>query len=204
MNLAAEETDFAPDTLTEGLTAYRIGPKIRALRLAKGLGLAQLGEHSGLSAGMLSKVERGQLFPTLPTLLRIAMVFGVRLDHFFLNEGEPVFEIVRRKDRLRLPDRTTGSPRFLFESLDFPVADKPVESYLAEFLAGRAATDAHHHEGFELIYVMAGKLAVEIHERTHELGEGDSVYFDSGFPHSYRCAGDTAARALVVVVAPTA
>ena len=65
------------ETLTAGLESYGIGAKIRALRQNKDLALVQLGEHTGLSPGMLSKIERGQLFPTLPTLLRIAMVFGV-------------------------------------------------------------------------------------------------------------------------------
>ncbi|MEQ8696687.1 MAG: helix-turn-helix transcriptional regulator, partial [Bauldia litoralis] len=69
------------DTLADGLASYRIGPKIRALRQKKDLGLVQLGEHTGISSGMLSKIERGQLFPTLPTLLKIALVFGVGLDH---------------------------------------------------------------------------------------------------------------------------
>jgi len=73
------------DTLTEGLKRYEIGPKIRALRVKKKLGLAQLGEHTGLSPALLSKIERGNLFPTLPTLLRIAMVFGVGLEHFFVE-----------------------------------------------------------------------------------------------------------------------
>ena len=71
-------------TLAAGLESYEIGPKIRALRLKKNLGLVQLGEHTGMSSGMLSKIERGQLFPTLPTLLKIAMVFGVGLEHFLL------------------------------------------------------------------------------------------------------------------------
>ncbi len=70
-------------TLAAGLESYQIGPKIRALRLKKNLGLVQLGEHTGLSSGMLAKSERGQLFPTLSTLLKIAMVFGIGLEHFF-------------------------------------------------------------------------------------------------------------------------
>ncbi|MDI1344059.1 MAG: helix-turn-helix transcriptional regulator, partial [Pseudolabrys sp.] len=69
-------------TLTAALEGYAIGPKIRGLRLHKKLGLVQLGEHTGLSPALLSKIERGHLFPTLPTLLRIALVFGVGLDHF--------------------------------------------------------------------------------------------------------------------------
>ena len=57
------------DTLIAGLRRYEIGSKIRDLRVKKKLGLVQLGEHTGLSPALLSKIERGQLFPTLPTLL---------------------------------------------------------------------------------------------------------------------------------------
>ena len=70
-------------SLSRDLAGYGIGDTLRALRLRRKLGLVELGRHSGLSPAMLSKLERGRLFPTLPTLLRIAMVFGVGLDHFF-------------------------------------------------------------------------------------------------------------------------
>ena len=53
-------------TLHEGLKAYSIGPKIRAIRLKKKIGLVELGRHTGLSPAMLSKIERGQLFPPCP------------------------------------------------------------------------------------------------------------------------------------------
>ncbi len=56
------------ETLTTALASYAIGPKIRALRLHRKLGLTQLGKHTGLSPALLSKIERGQIFPTLPTL----------------------------------------------------------------------------------------------------------------------------------------
>ena len=56
------------DTLTNELERYAIGPRIKALRLKKKLGLVQLAAHTGLSPAMLSKIERGQMFPTLPTL----------------------------------------------------------------------------------------------------------------------------------------
>src|SRR6188768_3874529 len=109
-------------TLREGLKAYAIGPKIRSIRLKKKMGLVQLGAHTGLSPAMLSKIERGQLFPTLPTLLRIAMVFAVDLDHFFRREG-PLLAVTRKGERLRLPDLPDrATPSYLFESLDYPVA----------------------------------------------------------------------------------
>lgn len=50
---------------------------MRGLRLKKSMGLVQLGKHTGLSPAMLSKLENGRLVPTIPTLLRIAMVFSV-------------------------------------------------------------------------------------------------------------------------------
>ena len=105
------------EALSEGLETYRIGPKVRVLRTAKAMGLAQLGDHTGLSAGMLSKIERNQVVPTLPTLLRIAMVFGVGLEHFFDEGDAPVLEVVRAKNRIKLPNTTETMPSFFFESL---------------------------------------------------------------------------------------
>ena len=106
-------------TLREGLKAYAIGPKIRSIRLKKKMGLVELGKHTGLSPAMLSKIERGQLFPTLPTLLRIAMVFSVGLDYFIAADRDtPVVGISRHQERLRFPGgriRPTSSSRWTFQ-----------------------------------------------------------------------------------------
>src|SRR6186997_942316 len=113
------------DTLTAGLEQYRIGPKIRTLRLKKKMGLVELGKHTGLSPAMLSKIERGQLFPTLPTLLRIALVFSVGLDFFFSGSREkPVLGVVRRGDRIRFRERPEARDiAYEFESLDYPATE---------------------------------------------------------------------------------
>src|SRR5215475_14188573 len=109
------------DTITQGLNRYAIGNKLRRLRLKKSMGLVELGRHTGLSPAMLSKLERGKLYPTLPTLLRIAMVFGVSLDVFFTDERKRhVVAIARRDERLRFPDNPHGQAiSYRFESLDF-------------------------------------------------------------------------------------
>ncbi len=189
------------ETLTAGLEHYEIGPKIKALRVKKKLGLVQLGEHTGLSPALLSKIERGQLFPTLPTLLRIALVFGVGLEHFFVDEGRrPAVAVVRKEDRLRLPDRPDHEPpSYFFESLDFPVTDRKMEAYFAEFPKGAEPSRPHHHEGAELIYVLGGKLVVNVDGKDTVLERGDAMYFDSGSPHSYCQQGSSAASAIVVV-----
>ena len=97
-------------TIVEGLRPYGLGEKLRTLRLRKSMGLVELGKHTGLSAAMLSKLERGKLFPTLPTLLRIAMVFGVGLEHFFTDERKRhVVAVVRKKERLKFPENRLDS-----------------------------------------------------------------------------------------------
>ena len=184
-----------------GIESYEIGAKIHRLRKRKKLGLVKLGEHTGTSAGLLSKIERGRLIPTLPTLLRIATVFGVGLDHFFEDEaGGPRAAVVRKKDRLRLPNRTDGqSPTYWFESLDFAVTGRTMDAYLATFEPRAGATDPHQHEGAELIYAISGSLAVAIGDETYILDEGDSMYFDPAFPHSYCQKGKHTCCAVVVV-----
>jgi quercetin dioxygenase-like cupin family protein/DNA-binding XRE family transcriptional regulator len=191
------------DTLTAGLAQYDIGPKVRDLRLRKKLGLVQLGEHTGLSPAMLSKIERGHLFPTLPTLLRIAMVFGVGLEHFFVDTGErPALAVVRKKDRLRLPDQPDAtSPSYYFESLDFPVTKRKMEAYFAEFPVGGEPSAPHRHEGAEMIYVLEGRLVVNVDGDEVSLDEGDAMYFDSSVPHRYGQEGRSAASVIVVVAA---
>lgn len=188
------------DTLADGLRQYAIGTKIRALRQGKKLGLVQLGEHTGLSPAMLSKIERGQLIPTLPTLLRIAMVFGVGLDHFFADPPDgPKVAVVRKADRLRLPDQPgEGVPSYFFESLDFPVTDRKLQAFHAEFPAASSESKPHQHSGAELVYVLQGRLTLVIAGNSFVLDEGDAIYFDSGAPHSYRCDEPEPSSAIVV------
>ena len=186
------------ETLATGLEQYKIGPKVRALRLNKKLGLVQLGEHTGLSSALLSKIERGQIFPTLPTLLRIALVFGVGLEHFFVDEDKrPMVAVTRKKDRLRLPDRRDAEvPSYVFESLNFPVTDRKIEGFYAEFTG---LSEPHRHGGSELIYVLKGRLAVNVDGEDTILDESDAMHFDSSAPHTYRRHGRATCAAIVVV-----
>jgi transcriptional regulator with XRE-family HTH domain len=189
------------DTLSVGLQQYRIGPKLRGLRLKKKLGLVELGRHTGLSAAMLSKIERGLLFPTLPTLLRIAMVFNVGLEHFFVQDtGRPQVEVIRKRDRVQLPDRPGAkSPAYLFESLYYPVSDSKIIAFHAEFPRHGAASEPHQHNGAELIYMLRGKLSIVVEEEETILSPGDAMYFDSGAAHTYRQHGKSASSAIVMI-----
>lgn len=188
-------------TLESGLSDYGIGEKIRALRLKRSMGLVELGKHTGLSAAMLSKIENGRLFPTLPTLLRIALVFSVGLEFFFAGTREkPLIAVVRKADRVRLPD-TPGARNvaYRFESLDFPATERRFSSYYGEFFpVPPDRLRPHTHPGVELIYVATGRLSVHIDDVEHALDAGDSMYFDAAQPHAYRRSGGRSCGAVVV------
>ena len=192
------------ETITRGLKKYAIGNKLRRLRLRKSMGLLELSRHTGLSPALLSKLERDLMHPTLPTLLRISLVFDVGLDYFFNSEPAPVLEIVRKKDRLRFPESPDRTPvTYYFESLDFPVPNRRLNSYLAEFQpveTGRARP--HQHRGIEFLYLLTGRLELSVGDDRHDLSDGDAIYFDSNVPHSYRRAGSKATTALVITVEP--
>src|SRR5689334_25301795 len=145
-------------TIAAGLGKYAIGAKLRRLRLRKSMGLVELSKHTGLSPALLSKLERDVMHPTLPTLLRIAMVFSVGLEHFFNPEPKPVLAIVRKKDRLRFPDSPDARKvAYYFESLDFPVPNRALNSYLAEFEPiNEEKIRLHEHPGIEFLYVLSG------------------------------------------------
>jgi quercetin dioxygenase-like cupin family protein len=127
-------------------------------------------------------------------------VFGVGLEHFFVDEERPTVAVVRKSDRIRLPDRPgEASPAYFFESLDFPVTGRKMEAYYAEFPANARPAPPHSHPGAEVIYVLRGALAVEVAGATTVLDEGDAMYFDSGVSHSYGRHGRAACSAIVVV-----
>jgi transcriptional regulator with XRE-family HTH domain len=197
---------MASETITAGLKKYGIGSKLRRLRLRKSMGLVELSKHTGLSPALLSKLERDLMHPTLPTLLRIAMVFSVGLEYFFNPEPTTVLEIVRKKDRLRFPDSPDGKQAaYYFESLDFPAPDRALHSYLAEFEPTEAEhIKLHQHPEIEFLYVLSGRLELRTGEDTHELADGDAIYFDCTVPHGYRKLASKRTRALVVVLEPRA
>lgn len=180
----------------------RIGERIKHLRLRKSMGLVELGRHTGLSASFLSQLETGRVVPTLRNLARIAMVFSKDLSYFFEPEPQTLFRIHRGKDRVRLPQSGVQDPSYFFESLGYMVPDRQLDPYFAEFLPAKVGREprAHQHFGCEFLYLLSGELKVQHGETSHVVGAGDAVYFDASTTHSYECAGEVPATALIVTL----
>lgn len=194
-------TTTDPGVIQDALRPYAIGDKLRTLRLRRSMGLSQLAEHTGFSPAMLSRLENGRLVPTLPTLTRIALVFSVGLDYFFSDPRKRhVVAVVRRNERRVLPsDPKLAEVPWHFESLDFRVNDRKLNGYLAHFhpLAPDQVVP-HYHPGVELLYLIQGKLEMNIGVEKVQLATGDSIYFDSMQKHTYRSLVKGPCTAMVI------
>jgi transcriptional regulator with XRE-family HTH domain len=200
------ESAAEPGVIAETIRPYAIAEKLRTLRLRRSMGLAQLAAHTGLSAAMLSRLENAKLVPTLPTLVRIALVFNVGLDYFFTDPRKRhVVAVARREERRKFPaDPRSSSVPWEFESLDFRANERKLHGYLAHFHHLSAAKlTPHYHPGVELLYLIEGELEMTIGVETFRLAPGDSIYFDSMQKHAYRSLRSGPCTAVVVTTGAT-
>jgi XRE family transcriptional regulator, regulator of sulfur utilization len=182
-------------------TAIHIGPRVRALREAMDLSLRDLAERSGVSAPMLSQVERGETSPTLQVAARIAAGLELRLSQLLRLDEDGIVTVVRREDR-----RRGGADGHRYEILTPPLPGQRAE-VSRHTLAPGASTggpgDPPMHEAGarETAIVQAGNVALLIDGERHELAAGDSVTFDADLPHHFENHGKEEAVLLAVVSA---
>ena len=179
----------------------RVGARVHALRDAMRLSLRDLAERSGVSAPMLSQVERGETSPTIAVAAKIAAGLDLTLSQLLrLDEGEHV--VVSRGQGRRSSRR--GGHRF--EELTPPLPGQRADVSLHTLEAGAAtggAKDPPMHEpgSRETAVVLSGTVALVVDGSRHELGEGDAVTFDADLPHHFENESDDDARFLAVIAA---
>ena len=188
---------------TQAIDRLLVGPRIRALREAMDLSLRDLGERAGVSAPMLSQVERGETSPTLTIAGRIAAGLELSLSQLLrLDEGEGV-AIVRRADRRPGGTRARGH---VYDVLTPPLPGQRAEVSCHALAPGAAtggpdAPPIHEPGSRETAVVTAGRLRLVCDGRLHELDDGDAVTFDADLPHHFENPGDEEARFMAVVSA---
>lgn len=182
-------------------TAPAIGRRIRALREAMGFSLRDLAERCGVSAPMLSQVERGETSPTLAVAEKIAAGLELTLSQLLrLDEGEHV--AVSRAGSRRRYER--GGHRF--EELTPPLpgqrADVSLHTLKVGATTGGPGDPPIHEPGSrETAVVLEGLLALIVDGTRHQLRGGDSVTFDADLPHHFENDGEAPARFLAVIAA---
>jgi transcriptional regulator with XRE-family HTH domain len=180
-----------------------IGPRVKALREAMDLSLRDLAVRSGVSAPMLSQVERGETSPTLHVASRIAAGLELKLSQLLRLDESGAVTIVPAAER-----RRGGSPEHghAFEILTAP-RPGPRAELSRHMLASGARTggagDPPMHEpgSREIALVEHGSVVLDIDGERHELQTGDCVTFDADLPHHFENPGPGEAALLAVVSA---
>jgi XRE family transcriptional regulator, regulator of sulfur utilization len=192
--MAAAEAMTAPETL---------GVRVRALREAMDLSLRDLALRSGVSAPMLSQVERGETSPTLQVATRIAHGLELRLSQLLRLDEDGAVTIVRCADRRIGPRRARGHT---YEILTPPLPGQRAE-LSRHTLAPGAVTGGpgdppiHEPGSRETALVQSGAVVLHCDGARHELAAGDCVTFDADLAHHFENPGDQQAVLLAVVSA---
>jgi XRE family transcriptional regulator, regulator of sulfur utilization len=178
-----------------------VGPRVKALREAEGLSLRDLAERSGVSAPMLSQVERGETSPTLQVAARIASGLQLRLSQLLRLDEQDTVTIVRPGER-----RAGGTDGHRYEVLTPPLPGQRAEVSRHTLAAGAATGgpgDPPMHEpgARETAVVEAGELRLLIDGAEHALRAGDCVTFDADLPHHFANHGKEEAVLLAIVSA---
>jgi transcriptional regulator with XRE-family HTH domain len=177
------------------LEVYSIGPKLRALRMQKGLTLSRLAAETGLSTALLSKLETDLMIPTLLTLANICRVYGVGLSFFFADAEKHSLSITRklhetghgRKHEMlkQFPLNAGANSPFLAREVDFPPGVVEVLTAVGKPFSG-------------VIYVVEGSLQLDSPSQQDVLEAGDCVCLDSEMLITWSANGKSRCRALVV------
>jgi len=190
----------------EELKDLNLGQKIKTLRQRKGLTLQQMVDKTSLSVPLLSQIESEVVAPPVATLLKISRALNVNIGYFFQEEesGKRAV-IVRKNERKQDFRRIHEDPSkvgYYYESLAYPKADKHMEPFQVQFeVKKKEDLVFFNHKGEEFVFVLEGQLECNYEDETFLLETGDSLYFDSSFPHAFRAVGKKNALAIDVIYA---
>jgi transcriptional regulator with XRE-family HTH domain len=176
-------------------TVQAIGARVRELRSQRQLTLQALADMTGLSASLLSLVERGKTSPSIGTLVSVAHALGLHMNDLVPGENRSwASPVTRRADQ-----RQFSSPEGVTRRVIKDDRARGVEIAINEYApGGRSAESLLHHEGYEYGMVLEGTLTVFLANGHHVLKAGDSIGYDSTRPHRICNESKRAARALWV------
>lgn len=183
---AGREYSTGSNAPAEGSRALEraLGARIRFIRREQDLSVLDLSSAASISAGMLSKIENGQISPSLSTLQSIANALKVSLSMLFAaSEERRDCSYVRAKQGVVIERRGTKVGH-VYQLLGHVIGgDVAVEPYLITLEEDAEAFTGFQHSGIEFIYMLTGEVIYRHGDTSHRLRPGDSLMFDSGALH---------------------
>jgi transcriptional regulator with XRE-family HTH domain len=164
----------------------QIGPRLRAIRRERGLTLGELAARAQISASTLSRLESGKRQASLELLLPLTRHLGVRIDDLISAET---------------PDpRIAQTPVHRDGLLLVPLAPPhaPIQTYKITYPPAAKMPRPRVHDGYEWLYVLHGRLRLQLGEQQFTLTRGEAAEFDTRTPHAMAPVGARGAEVLSI------
>ncbi|GGZ14531.1 XRE family transcriptional regulator [Streptomyces inusitatus] len=164
-----------------------VGPRLKRLRTERGVTLTALAEATGISKSTLSRLESGGRRPSLELLLPISQAHQVPLDELVgaPEVGDPRVRLTPRKGNNATVLPLTRQPG-------------PLQSFKMILPATRSTPELCTHEGYEWMYVLAGRLRLVLADHDVVLGPGEVAEFDTRLPHWFGSTGEAPVEVLSI------
>jgi transcriptional regulator with XRE-family HTH domain len=177
-----------PDDISTALD--QVGPRLRAVREQRGITLTDVAARTGISKSTLSRLENGQRRASLELLLPLARTYRVPLDDLVgaPDVGDP---------RIRLKPRRVNGRTVL------PLTRHPgVQAWKIVIPASQSTPKPRTHDGYEWLYVLAGRMRLVLGDQDLVLEVGEAVEFETQLPHWFGSTGDGPAEVLSIFGRP--
>ena len=176
-----------------------IGARIRFLRQQRGITLEDLSRSARLTKSFMSKVERGVSVPSISTAMKIAESFEITVGQLLGEEHYDDAVSLTRKNERRPFMRRGGPSGYNYEMIAGAKRFKRMQPYIMRPPLKFQDKRRFEHTGEELMFIISGRVEVELSSRRVRLKAGDALYFDAHLPHRSRSVGRKNAQVLVVV-----
>ncbi|AHK03630.1 MULTISPECIES: helix-turn-helix domain-containing protein [Rhizobium/Agrobacterium group] len=214
-HMAKDSTKTEPALLSQDPHAVReprvnnlemaIGHEVRAYRKKLGITVTDLASATGVSVGMLSKIENGNISPSLTTLQTLSKALGVPITAFFRGFEEPrSATFVKAGQGVNIERRGTraGHQYSLLGHIDNNTSGVTVEPYLITLTTDSDVFPTFQHEGMEFLYMLEGEVVYRHGEQLFTMQAGDSLFFDADAPHGPEELVKLPARYLSIISYP--
>jgi len=179
-----------------------IGPRIRQLRIERGMTQEVLGKAAGLTKGHISRIENSPSSPAVSTLMKLARAMGIGVDAIFAeNAPDTDYCLVKKPERQVVAHRGSNYG-YSYEPLAHRYPNRHMDPYIMKVPAGIKRTSDFSHVGEEMLLMLSGHNLFRLGAREIEMTDGDCIYFNSAIPHSLESMDGREMEYVVVFYSP--
>lgn len=178
------------------LKPVEVGKRIKKSRSTKNMTLRDVANRAGVSATLISDIERGKTSPTIKSLSKISKALDENIVFFIEDRKTREVMLSRASDRVIVVHDKVNTTTM---SLTKKIANGSMEVIEAKYGPGASSRKPLSHLGEKIVLVVEGRIEMVIQEKTYSLETGDTLYFNSDLEHQVVNPTDRKSRALWII-----